>query len=83
MYHIPCQGSTGTFRSNLYRTADRGHAHPDRICYRSLAGDQTATQLERLLQMAPGRQVVLGRPWYPDGPDGGDFLSPTGLVSDH
>ena len=35
------------------------------------------------LQMAPGRQVVLGRPWGADGPDGGELLSPTGLVSDH
>lgn len=42
-----------------------------------------AAQLERLLQMAPGGQVVLGRPWGADGPDGGGLLSPTGLVSDH
>ena len=50
MYHIPCQGSTGSFRSNLYRTADRDHAHPNRICHRSLAGDQPPAELERLLQ---------------------------------
>ena len=63
MHHIPCQGSTGTFRSNLYRTADRSHAHSDRVCYRGLAGDQTAAQLERLykwLQEGKWSWVALG-----------------------
>ena len=65
MYHVSCQGSTVTFRSDFYRVVDQGYADPIRVCYRCMAIDHNLLRSwsasYKWLQQGKWPWVALGR----------------------